>query len=296
MPFVTQGKANLKYILIVVILAAIVGGGILGYQYWLSPEEPSTTTLPGSTGETFCNIDNDCVVTSYTYDCCGAPCGGAIINRQTFEKRKQWTIDNCTPLGYEKCPSVDCELVEEKAVCENNKCVRKEGVLGKFDSAKIEAVFTFYDSKGATKKIVVYNTWAEDFNKVFYLTDEDLNKDSAVKIIDLVLQDILSFPNVSPGEGVKYIVVELVGEPMNDMVIIDETGKVIVPSVYAKNPQLIEEIKKMEIGWGQHGISFQEWVDSKTFIMNVALANGSLYKVNVDVTTGEAVGKPQKVE
>ena len=123
MPFVTQGKANLKYILIVVILAAIVGGGILGYQYWLSPEEPSTTTLPGSTGETFCNIDNDCVVTSYTYDCCGAPCGGAIINRQTFEKRKQWTIDNCTPLGYEKCPSVDCELVEEKAVCENNKCV-----------------------------------------------------------------------------------------------------------------------------------------------------------------------------
>jgi len=34
MLFIAQGKTNLKYILIVVILAAIVGGGILTYQYW----------------------------------------------------------------------------------------------------------------------------------------------------------------------------------------------------------------------------------------------------------------------
>ena len=32
MSFITQGKTNLKYILIVVILAAIAGGGILGYN------------------------------------------------------------------------------------------------------------------------------------------------------------------------------------------------------------------------------------------------------------------------
>jgi len=41
MPFITQGKANLKYILIVVILAAIVGGGILGYWYWKEGDIPS---------------------------------------------------------------------------------------------------------------------------------------------------------------------------------------------------------------------------------------------------------------
>jgi len=34
-----EGKTNLQYILIVVILAAVVGGGILGYQYWLAPKE-----------------------------------------------------------------------------------------------------------------------------------------------------------------------------------------------------------------------------------------------------------------
>jgi len=35
MSFLTQGKTNWKYILIVVILAAIVGGGIFGYCRWL---------------------------------------------------------------------------------------------------------------------------------------------------------------------------------------------------------------------------------------------------------------------
>jgi eight-cysteine-cluster-containing protein len=39
MPFITQGKTNIKYILIVVILAAITGGGILAYQYWWLPKQ-----------------------------------------------------------------------------------------------------------------------------------------------------------------------------------------------------------------------------------------------------------------
>lgn len=40
MPFITQGKTNLKYILIVIVLAVIVGGGILGYYYsWIKELE-----------------------------------------------------------------------------------------------------------------------------------------------------------------------------------------------------------------------------------------------------------------
>jgi hypothetical protein len=38
MPFLTRGKTNWKYILIVLILAVIVGGGILGY-WWLATRE-----------------------------------------------------------------------------------------------------------------------------------------------------------------------------------------------------------------------------------------------------------------
>jgi len=38
MPFITQGKTNIKYILIVVVSAAIAGGGIFAYQYWWVPK------------------------------------------------------------------------------------------------------------------------------------------------------------------------------------------------------------------------------------------------------------------
>lgn len=39
MTFITQGKTNWKYILIVMILAVIVSGGILGYRWYLEKEE-----------------------------------------------------------------------------------------------------------------------------------------------------------------------------------------------------------------------------------------------------------------
>ena len=46
MPFITQGKANLKYILIIVVLAAIVGGGIFGYYYlWIKDLETRLAVL-----------------------------------------------------------------------------------------------------------------------------------------------------------------------------------------------------------------------------------------------------------
>jgi eight-cysteine-cluster-containing protein len=45
-PFITQGKTNIKYILIVVILAAIAGGGILGYYYlWIKDLETRLTVV-----------------------------------------------------------------------------------------------------------------------------------------------------------------------------------------------------------------------------------------------------------
>lgn len=46
MPFIAQGKTNLKYILIVVVLAVIVGGVILGYYYlWIKDLEAKLTEL-----------------------------------------------------------------------------------------------------------------------------------------------------------------------------------------------------------------------------------------------------------
>ena len=46
MPFLTKGKTNWKYILIVLILAVIVGGGILGYLRYFKREISSLTKFP----------------------------------------------------------------------------------------------------------------------------------------------------------------------------------------------------------------------------------------------------------
>ena len=46
MPFLTKGKTNWKYILIVLILAFIVGGGIFGYSRYFKREISSLTQFP----------------------------------------------------------------------------------------------------------------------------------------------------------------------------------------------------------------------------------------------------------
>jgi len=46
MPFLTKGKTNWKYILIVFVLAVIVGGGILSYVKYLEREMVSITKFP----------------------------------------------------------------------------------------------------------------------------------------------------------------------------------------------------------------------------------------------------------
>jgi|GEM_PF-4473007 len=51
MPFIAQGKTNLKYILIIVVLAVIVGGGILAWQYWWAPSPPSPVKPPVTPSE-----------------------------------------------------------------------------------------------------------------------------------------------------------------------------------------------------------------------------------------------------
>jgi len=47
MPFITQGKTNWKFILIIIIFVVITGGGILAYQYlWLPKEEVKNSQKP----------------------------------------------------------------------------------------------------------------------------------------------------------------------------------------------------------------------------------------------------------
>lgn len=107
---------KMKKIHILILIGVTLSVTLLSWWYF-TQESPKESPLS-------CNKDEDCVITSYTYECCGAPCGGAIINKQEFEKRKQWTVTYCMQADYDKCPSVNCEFVNEKAVCQNSKCIR----------------------------------------------------------------------------------------------------------------------------------------------------------------------------
>jgi hypothetical protein len=62
MPFITQGKTNWKYILIVVILAFLIGGGILVYQYRWVPIVEKPTLLPEvfKKSTCYCSSADDC--------------------------------------------------------------------------------------------------------------------------------------------------------------------------------------------------------------------------------------------
>lgn len=99
MPFITQGKTNWKYILIAVVLAVIVGGGILIYQYrWLLKKEvkPPTNFLK-------CNSTNDCILREKCKQIC---------YNKDFQDWYNQNVDFCM---YRKITGVTCE-------CENNQC------------------------------------------------------------------------------------------------------------------------------------------------------------------------------
>lgn len=61
MPFITQGKTNWKFLLIIIIFAVIVGGGIFGYQWWSAKKEIKTlekTKAEAFTWKTYIDEEN----------------------------------------------------------------------------------------------------------------------------------------------------------------------------------------------------------------------------------------------
>jgi hypothetical protein len=85
MPFLTQGKTNWKFLLIVVVLAIIAGVGIL----WSLNQDK----------DYFCNTDSDCVKT-----CCGC---------NHIEDRSCWGRE-CEALPFGECKCVNGQCVLEK--------------------------------------------------------------------------------------------------------------------------------------------------------------------------------------
>jgi hypothetical protein len=131
-PFLTQGKTNWKFLLIVIILAVIVGGEAL----WLSikqeikPPEIKKNEKVSFEQLSNCTTAPDCVLVSHK------SCGGAIkisINKK-YEPLYNSTLgfqdstgEICKTLGisYDEEKQIVESQVPTESLCVNNKCVPK---------------------------------------------------------------------------------------------------------------------------------------------------------------------------
>jgi hypothetical protein len=114
MPFITQGpegeqapygvnKTNWKFLLIVIILAIMVGGGILAYQYyWVPTREVKIPEIPA---EKYCKTDEDCT------------CGVHKTNKVCFYGNKNYVDIN------QQCPDFCTGIGGNLQIrCINNEC------------------------------------------------------------------------------------------------------------------------------------------------------------------------------
>lgn len=99
MKFFTEGKTNWQYISIVLVLAILLSGGILAWQYWWGAKEE--VPLPAVPGTVECKVDSDCV-----------PCGSG-----------------CAPIEISRMDPCHVNLELNECVCIDNKCVVKGKVI-----------------------------------------------------------------------------------------------------------------------------------------------------------------------
>jgi len=101
MPFLTQGKTNWKFLLIVAVLVIIVGGVILWCDFKQTSWQPTVFNRISN----FCNIDDDCGSS------CGCGCGCINVN------------EHCPGDELAECDGYPCK-------CADNKCVLHDVVTG----------------------------------------------------------------------------------------------------------------------------------------------------------------------
>lgn len=100
MKFLTKSKTNWQYLLIILVLAILVGGGILAWRYWLITRKETPLISPKQSEELKCKIDSDC-----------ASCGSG-----------------CAPMAIAQKDICHVGLELNECVCVNQKCIVKESV------------------------------------------------------------------------------------------------------------------------------------------------------------------------
>ena len=132
MNFFSEGKTNWQYLLIVLFLAILLGGGILAWQsWWLEKEEVPSPKVPAKIE---CRIDSDC-----------APCGSG-----------------CAPIEISQKDICHVGLQLNECACIDNKCVVKEPVTITLDKTEYSQGENIITNANFTGNIYVfsYGAWS----------------------------------------------------------------------------------------------------------------------------------------
>lgn len=158
----------------------------------------------------------------------------------------------------------------------------------KFDEDHIVDSFDFTSSTGDSMRLIAYNpssnqdTGAPTTN--VYMTGSDLNKEGSIRIKDL--DGHIGFSeykfHLSPGSGIRYIVVETQFADSFATFIVNESGEVITSNI-VENAYAAVEVQ------GQFGIRFLQWESGDKFIIGLGDAMASEWDILFDATDGSVI-------
>jgi hypothetical protein len=120
MPFITQGKTNLTYILIIVVLAVLVGGGILGYYYsWIKELDERLVELELKLPETKIQKEEALDIAQQSTDCSMAGILTDEINYNAITKTWWINLERMPELEKDGCNPA-CVISEKTRTAEVN--------------------------------------------------------------------------------------------------------------------------------------------------------------------------------
>jgi len=123
MKFLDNSQTNWRYILIVTIIAAVVGGGILGYQWWIEKQEGemSEFRMPESgeyISEKECTEEGElkCTVMGCK-PCCSGLVNRYVKNPMRTEENEVVCIEEMTMIRCVRCTDGICGEGENWCIC-----------------------------------------------------------------------------------------------------------------------------------------------------------------------------------
>jgi hypothetical protein len=162
---------------------------------------------------------------------------------------------------------------------------------------RIEQVYSFNDSQGNVKKIVILNKNPDLGNEV-YLTNDSLNFLEGIKIWERTLPNtrwMIHFPRNQENKSKFVLEISFAGEDIPHLVLFNDEGKIVNNDLLNFNPGDIayRDLRKTQpngggtVGVQTRGFNPNSISDTNTFSVVINNALGEEFPVDIDLSTGK---------